>query len=113
MKKFFISSILSTCLIFPSFADNVKIGIILGFIGVLLLFFDKLVLNLLPEEYKIENVNLYDRIMQVCSYVSGISDSYAIRIHKKLLLVSGPMVNNYLERKNVLIILLFLEYIRV
>ena len=46
--------------------------------------FDKLVLNLLPEEYKIENTNLYDRIMQVCSYVSGISDSYAIRIHKKL-----------------------------
>jgi dGTPase len=46
--------------------------------------FDKLVLNLLPEEYKIENVNLYDRIMQVCSYVSRISDSYAIRMHKKL-----------------------------
>ena len=33
MKKLFISSILSTCLIFPSFADNVKIGIILGFTG--------------------------------------------------------------------------------
>jgi dGTPase len=46
--------------------------------------FDKLVLNLLPEEYKIDNVNLYDRIMQVCSYVSRISDSYAIRMHKKL-----------------------------
>ena len=46
--------------------------------------FDKLVLNLLPEEYKIQNVNLYDRIMQVCSYVSRISDSYAIRMHKKL-----------------------------
>ena len=46
--------------------------------------FDKLVLNLLPEEYKIENANLYDRIMQVCSYVSRISDSYAIRMHKKL-----------------------------
>jgi len=46
--------------------------------------FDKLVLNLLPEEYKIESANLYDRIMQVCSYVSRISDSYAIRMHKKL-----------------------------
>ena len=33
MKKLFISSIISTCLIFPSFADNVKIGIILGFTG--------------------------------------------------------------------------------
>jgi dGTPase len=46
--------------------------------------FDSLVLNLLPEEYKTETVNLYDRILQVCSYVSRISDSYAIRMHKKL-----------------------------
>ncbi|WP_299064146.1 deoxyguanosinetriphosphate triphosphohydrolase [uncultured Polaribacter sp.] len=46
--------------------------------------FDNLVLNLLPEEYKTETTNLYDRIMQVCSYVSRISDSYAIRMHKKL-----------------------------
>jgi dGTPase len=43
-----------------------------------------LVLHLLPEEYKTETVLLYDRIMQVCSYVSRISDSYAIRVHKKL-----------------------------
>jgi dGTPase len=46
--------------------------------------FDHLVLNLLPEEYKTDSVQLYDRIMQVCSYVSRISDSYAIRMHKKL-----------------------------
>ena len=46
--------------------------------------FDKLVLNLLPEEYKTEATSLYDRIMQICSYVSRISDSYAIRMHKKL-----------------------------
>ena len=46
--------------------------------------FDSLVLNLLPEEYKTETANLYDRIMLVCSYVSRISDSYAIRLHKKL-----------------------------
>ncbi|GAB7255581.1 deoxyguanosinetriphosphate triphosphohydrolase [Polaribacter sp. OB-PA-B3] len=46
--------------------------------------FDNLVLNLLPEEYKTETTNLYHRIMQVCSYVSRISDSYAIRMHKKL-----------------------------
>jgi dGTPase len=46
--------------------------------------FDSLVLNLLPEEYKTETVNLYDRILQVCSYVSRISDTYAIRMHKKL-----------------------------
>ncbi|MEN8776261.1 MAG: deoxyguanosinetriphosphate triphosphohydrolase [Polaribacter sp.] len=46
--------------------------------------FDSLVLNLLPEEYKSETNNLYHRIMQVCSYVSRMSDSYAIRTHKKL-----------------------------
>jgi len=46
--------------------------------------FDNLVLNLLPEEYQIETNNLYDRIMKICSYVSRMSDSYAIRLHKKL-----------------------------
>ena len=46
--------------------------------------FDKLVLNLLPKEYQVETDNLYLRIMQVCSYVSRMSDSYAIRMHKKL-----------------------------
>jgi dGTPase len=46
--------------------------------------FDDLVLNLLPEEYKTETINLYDRIMLICGYVAGISDSYAIRMHKKL-----------------------------
>ena len=46
--------------------------------------FDKLVLNLLPKEYQVETDNLYNRIMQICSYVSRMSDSYAIRMHKKL-----------------------------
>ncbi len=46
--------------------------------------YDKLVLNLIPEEYKIETNNLYNRIMLICSYVSGMSDSYAIRMYKKL-----------------------------
>jgi len=46
--------------------------------------FDALVLNLLPEEYQTEKENLYDRILQICSYVSRMSDSYAIRMYKKL-----------------------------
>lgn len=46
---------------------------------------DKLVLNLLPEEYQQERENLYDRIMQVCSYIAGLSDGYAIRLHRKLM----------------------------
>lgn len=47
--------------------------------------YDKLVLNLLPEEYQQEKVHLYDRIMSVCSYIAGLSDGYAIRLHKKLM----------------------------
>ncbi|WP_158840197.1 deoxyguanosinetriphosphate triphosphohydrolase [Polaribacter sp. L3A8] len=46
--------------------------------------FDSLVLNLLPKEYQTETNNLYHRIMQVCSYVSRMSDGYAIRMHKKI-----------------------------
>jgi len=42
-------------------------------------------LNLLPEEYQQERENLYDRIMQVCSYIAGLSDGYAIRLHRKLM----------------------------
>ena len=46
--------------------------------------YDKLVLNLLPEEYKTETNNLYNRIMLICNYVAGMSDSYAIRRYKKI-----------------------------
>ncbi len=46
--------------------------------------YDKLILNLLPKEYQVETNDLYNRIMLVCSYVSRMSDSYAIRVHKKL-----------------------------
>ncbi|MCI2229330.1 deoxyguanosinetriphosphate triphosphohydrolase [Polaribacter sp. MSW13] len=53
--------------------------------------FDKLVLNLLPREYQTETNNLYNRILKVCSYVSGMSDSYAIRMHKK---ISGNIAKN-------------------
>lgn len=46
--------------------------------------YDKLVLNVLPNEYKTASESIYNRIMQVCSFVSKMSDSYAIRLHKKL-----------------------------
>jgi len=46
--------------------------------------YDKLILNLLPEEYTIQSDDLYRRIMSICSYVSKMSDSYAIRLHKKI-----------------------------
>ena len=46
--------------------------------------YDKLLLNLLPNEYQNVSDSLYDRIMKICSYVSIMSDSYAIRLHKKI-----------------------------
>jgi dGTPase len=46
--------------------------------------YDSLVLNLLPAQYQTETKNLYHRIMGICSYVSSMSDSYAIRMHKKI-----------------------------
>lgn len=46
--------------------------------------YDKLVLNLLPEEYQEPKENLYDRIMQICSYIASMSDGYAIRLYKKV-----------------------------
>ncbi len=46
--------------------------------------YDTLVLNLLPKEYQQEKEKLYDRVMQICSYVSGLSDGFAIRLYKKI-----------------------------
>jgi len=46
--------------------------------------FDSLILRLLPEEYQVKSATLYQRIMSICSYVSGMSDGFAISIHKKL-----------------------------
>lgn len=47
--------------------------------------YDKLVLNLIPQEYQQEKESLYDRIMQISSYVAGLSDGYAIRLHRKIM----------------------------
>lgn len=47
--------------------------------------YDKLVLKLLPAEYQREQEKLYDRIMQVCSYIAGLSDGFATRLHKKII----------------------------
>lgn len=46
--------------------------------------YDSLLLNVLPKEYQNSSDSLYDRIMKIGSYVSKMSDSYAIRLHKKL-----------------------------
>ena len=46
--------------------------------------YDTLLLNLLPAEFRVDTNSIYKRMMSVCSYVSRMSDSYAIRIHKKI-----------------------------
>lgn len=46
--------------------------------------YDKLILRLLPEKFQNTSDNLYDRIFSACSFVSTISDGYAILIHKKI-----------------------------
>ena len=45
--------------------------------------YDKLVIKLLPEDLRHVSDNLSDRIMNVCSFIAGMSDGYAILIHKK------------------------------
>lgn len=51
--------------------------------------YDKLIFKLLPEELHKLPDSLIDRIMNVCSYVAGMSDGYAILIHKK---ISGGLI---------------------
>ena len=46
--------------------------------------YDKLLLSLLPKEYQIFSSSLYQRIMSICSFISRMSDGYAIKLHKKL-----------------------------
>lgn len=51
--------------------------------------FDKLIFQLLPDELKVEKSNLYDRLINVASYMASMSDSYAISMHKK---ISGNII---------------------
>ena len=46
--------------------------------------YDQLLLNLLPSEFKVDATSSYARIMAICSFISRMSDRYAIRIHKKI-----------------------------
>ena len=46
--------------------------------------YDKLLLNLLPQEFKVKSNSVYTRIMAICTFISRMSDSYAINLHKKI-----------------------------
>ena len=47
--------------------------------------FDKLIVNLLPEDARLFPENISDRIMLVCSYIAGMSDGTAMLLHKKII----------------------------
>jgi len=46
--------------------------------------YNKLILQLLPEKYQSTQNTVYENVMQICSFVSSLSDSMAILLHKKL-----------------------------
>jgi len=46
--------------------------------------YDTLIFKLLPENCTQLSDSLYNRIMMVCSYIAGMSDGYAVLIHKKI-----------------------------
>jgi dGTPase len=51
--------------------------------------FDNLLVNLMPEEYICFSESEYDRIMAVCTFVARMSDTYAIRLQRK---ISGNII---------------------
>ena len=46
--------------------------------------YDELLLKLLPEKYSIDQNNTYERILAICSFIAGMSDSTAILMHQKI-----------------------------
>ncbi|MCK5815399.1 MAG: deoxyguanosinetriphosphate triphosphohydrolase [Flavobacteriaceae bacterium] len=46
--------------------------------------YDQLIIQLLPEKLRNPDEKLYNRIFAVCSFVSSMSDGYAIQLNKKI-----------------------------
>ena len=46
--------------------------------------YDQLIFKLLPESYRELPDSIYERIMMVCGFIAGMSDGYAILLHKKI-----------------------------
>ncbi|MBC3846042.1 deoxyguanosinetriphosphate triphosphohydrolase [Winogradskyella echinorum] len=46
--------------------------------------YDKLLLNILPKTVKLKNGSLYQNLLAVCLYISKLSDTNAMLLHKKL-----------------------------
>ena len=52
---------------------------------------DHMILALLPARYSRYNSTLYQRLLGVCDYISGMTDSYAVSLYKKLTGISLPV----------------------
>lgn len=52
---------------------------------------DEMILALLPSRYLRHNQSLYQQILGVCDYITGMTDSYAVSLYKKLTGISLPV----------------------
>ena len=50
----------------------------------ILLYFDNLLLKVLPEKYNLEKDNLYDRLLHICHFVSMLTDGNALLFNKMI-----------------------------
>jgi dGTPase len=44
--------------------------------------FDKLIMSILPEKYKANRETMYDKLLNICQFVSLLTDGKAIEIYK-------------------------------
>ena len=52
---------------------------------------DQMILALLPERYQKGRDTLYRKLLGVCDYIAGMTDSYAVSLYKKLTGISLPV----------------------
>lgn len=52
---------------------------------------DEMILALLPRRYRRSQGTLYQNLLGVCDYISGMTDSYAVSLYKKLTGISLPV----------------------
>ena len=50
-----------------------------------------MLLALLPERFRKNRDSLYQKLLGVCDYIAGMTDSYAVSLYKKLTGISLPV----------------------
>ena len=54
--------------------------------------YSKILLGRISEQYSIDSDNVYDKIMTVLDYISGMTDVYALDLYRKINGMSLPAV---------------------